>query len=391
VEGGGQPPLTLIALLSAGNFVIGMGAFVVIGILGPIADGLDVPPARAGLVLTAYALAYAVGSPVGVAATGRLPRRLVMTSGLAIFAAAALGAAFAPNFGTLLAARVLAAFGAGLFTPVTAAVAVSVTAPERRGAALSNVFFGLTLAQVIGVPAGGVIAYAVGWQAAFLVVAALALPVLLGLWRLVPPALPFQATRLATLGATLADRRAMLSVLFTASFLGAIYVPFTYLGLILTATMGFGGPAIASALLVFGFGAVGGNLIGGLLADRIGARRTLMGLALAQITLMPLVSTLPLPPWSVYVLIFVRSLCGWSFLAPQQSVLIALAPERASVMLALNAAAIYVGAAAGSAIGAEVIDRAGLGALGVAGGLCGVAALANLLAAFRVRSRTEPG
>ncbi len=377
----------LIPLLSAGNFVIGMGAFVVIGILGPLAAEFGVTSADAGFVLTAYALAYAVCSPLGVALTGGLSRRVVLVAGLAVFAAAALLCTLAESFGGLLAARMLAAFGAGLYTPNAAAVAVSIAEPEKRGAALSNVFVGLTLAQVLGVPAGGLIAYAFGWQAAFLVVAGLAVPMLVGLWRILPPALAFQPTRLATLGAALGDRRAMLTVLFTTTFLSAVYVPYTYLGPILTAALGFGGPGIAAALLTFGVGAVVGNLLGGRLSDRIGPRRTLTGLALAQIALMPFLSILPLPVPLVFGLIFLWSVCGWSFLAPQQSLLVSLAPDRAPVILALNAAAIYVGAAAGSALGSGVIAWGGLGSLGLAGSAAGLLALANLALADRVPAR----
>ncbi len=373
----------LIALLSAGNFVIGMGAFVVIGMLNPMADSFGVSAAEAGLVLTVYALAYAVASPVAVAATGGWPRRTVLIVGLGIFALAAVLSALAPTPPALFAARVLAALGAGLFTPNAAAVAVSCSPPERRGAALSNVFFGLTLAQVLGVPAGGFAAYAFGWPVSFFAVAALAVPVLVGLWRLTPPDLAFQPTRLATLGAALADWRTLVAVLFTATYLGAIYVPFTYLAPLLTATMGFEGPGIAATLLAFGLGAVVGNLIGGRLADRVGPRRTLFGLALAQVALMPLLSTLPLPAPLLFLLAFVWSVCGWSFMAPQQAQLIRLAPDRPSVVLALNAAAIYLGAAGGSAIGGLVIARFGLGALGVVGGLCALVAVANLALAQR--------
>jgi predicted MFS family arabinose efflux permease len=373
----------LIALLSAGNFVIGMGAFVVVGMLNPMAASFGVGAAEAGLVLTVYALAYAVASPVGVAATGAWSRRGVLTCGLALFAAAAVLSAAAPTPGALLAARALAALGAGLFTPNAAAVAISTSPPERRGAALSNVFFGLTLAQVLGVPAGGFVAYAIGWQASFLAVAVLALPVLAGLWRATPPDLPFQPTRLAALGAALGDRRTLVAVLFTATYLGAIYVPFTYLAPILTATMGFEGGGVAATLLVFGLGAVVGNLVGGRLGDRIGPGRTLAGLAVAQVALMPLISTLPLPTPLLLVLVFVWSVCGWSFMAPQQAALVRIAPDRPNVVLALNAAAIYLGAAAGSAVGGLVAARFGIGALGVAGGLCGLVAVANLWLAQR--------
>ena len=280
----------LIPLLSAGNFVIGMGAFVVIGMLGPIAGDFGLSAGQAGMVLTVYALAYAVGSPVAVAITGGWSRRFVLTFGLGLFGVAALLSALAPTPAWLFAARALAALGAGLFTPNAAAVAVAASPPERQATALSNVFFGLTLAQVLGVPAGGAMAYAFGWPTSFLVVAALSVPVLVGLWRLVSPALAFQPTRLADLGAALGDWRTLLSVLFTATFLGAIYVPYTYLAPLLTETMGFGGGGITAALLVFGIGAVAGNLLGGRLSDRIGAARTLFGLALLQIFLMPFLS-----------------------------------------------------------------------------------------------------
>jgi predicted MFS family arabinose efflux permease len=373
----------LIALLSAGNFVIGMGAFVVIGMLGPMAASFGVAPAEAGLALTVYALAYALASPAVVAATGGWSRRGALVAGLGLFALAAALSALAPTPAALYAARVLAAIGAGLFTPNAAAVAVSCSPPERRGAALSNVFFGLTLAQVIGVPAGGFAAYAIGWQASFLVVALIALPVLAGLWRATPPDLPFQPTRLATLGAALADWRTLLAVLLTATFLGAIYVPYTYLAPLLAATMGWQGPGIAAALFAFGLGAVAGNLLGGRLADRIGPARTLAGLALAQIALMPLLSALPAPGPATLALLFVWSVCGWSFMAPQQARLVRLAPDRPNVVLALNAAAIYVGAAAGSALGAAAIARFGVEGLGLVGAAAMLVGLANLGLALR--------
>lgn len=87
----------LIWLLSAGNFVIGMGAFVVIGMLAPIAEGFGISTAQAGLVLTVFALAYAVCSPLGVAATGAWSRRRVLSTGLGLFGVAALLCALAPT------------------------------------------------------------------------------------------------------------------------------------------------------------------------------------------------------------------------------------------------------------------------------------------------------
>jgi predicted MFS family arabinose efflux permease len=368
----------LIPLLSAGNFVIGMGAFMVIGMLGPIGAGLGMSAATAGWTVTFYAIGYAIASPVLVAATGAIGRRRILTAGLAIFALAALLAAIAPGPAALFAARLLAAAGAGIYTPVAAAAGAGLSPPEARGRALAAVFFGLTLAQVMGVPAGSFIAYSLGWRWAFVIVAILALPCIWGVWTRVPRGLPFQPTRMATLAEVLLTPALMLTISFTATFLGAIYVIFTYLAPLLESQMGYGRDGITLALLVMGCGAVAGGQLGGILTDRAGALRTLTALCIVQICLLPLFSALPFPDLALFGLLAVWTTCGWSFMAAQQARVIAAAPDRANVMLALNAACIYVGAALGSAFGAAVLAGFGDLALGIAAAIAMLGALAHL-------------
>lgn len=374
----------LIWLLSTGNFVIGMGAFVVIGLIPLLAVDFGIGSAASGSVLTVYALAYAIGSPLGVALSGRVPRRVLMTGAMSVFGLASLVAAVAPSLEVLLAARVFAAFGAGLFTPVAAAVAASTAAPERRGAALSKVFLGLSLAQVMGVPLGAYLAFAFGWQVAFGLVAALSVPVVLGLWRLIPVDLVFQATGLRSLGAVLMDLRCLTVVSFTVSYLTSAYVVFTYIAPLMVQDMGFDGGQISVMLLVFGVGAVAGSQIGGRLGDRLGPARTLMALAISQVILLPILSLLPLPVPVFWAFTLCWAVTGWAFMAPQQMRLIAAAPERQNVVLALNAAAIYIGAAGGSAIGAVVVGTLGLGALGAVAGALALLSIASLIWAERL-------
>ncbi|MFQ6550426.1 MFS transporter [Aestuariibius sp. 2305UL40-4] len=380
---------SIIAILSTSNFVIGMGAFVVIGMLEPLSDDLGITPAEAGWLMTIYALAYAVFSPILVSLTGRIGRRRILAAALGIFATASLLGAMAPDPITLNATRILAAAGAGLFTPNTAAVAALLSAPEARGKALAAVFMGLTLAQVAGVPAGSFIAYTFGWRLALLLVAVLALPCLWLIWTRVPAGLAFQPSRLSDLARTLRHGPTMLAVLFTTSFLAAIYVLFTYIAPLLTAQMGYGRNGITLILVVFGLGAVVGNLGGGWLADRIGAVRTLTLLATAQILIMPVFSILPIATPALIALAFTWSVAGWSFMAGQQLRLISLAPAEANVVLALNAAAIYVGAALGSAAGGAVLATFGPGALGLAAGAMAILALIHITVSARL-SGTAP-
>src|SRR4029079_12217007 len=147
----------------------------VIGVLSPIAADLALTHAQAGMVMSVYAAAYAIGSPLAITATGRLDRRSVILIGILTFIAGTILCALAPNALSLLIARAVAAFGAGMITPVTAAVAAATSPPSQRGAALSFVILGLSLAQAGGIPIGSFVGYTAGWGATFLLVAAISL------------------------------------------------------------------------------------------------------------------------------------------------------------------------------------------------------------------------
>jgi predicted MFS family arabinose efflux permease len=365
-------------LLALANFVIGMGAFVVVGVLSPVAVAFGVDRAQAGALMTVYAATYAVASPLLVAGTGRLDRRRLLSIGLALFALGAGAAALAPSFGLLLAARALMALGGGLVTPVAASMGVALAGPGQQGRALSIVFGGLTLAQVLGVPAGAWLGYAFGWPAAFAVVAVLSLLGLAAIALALPAGIAVPVATLASLGAVLRSGRLMAAVSFTALFIGALYVCYTFLAPLLETLYGLSRDGVTGMLLLFGLGAVVGNAMGGRLTDRIGSGRTLVLLCLAQSLLMP---ALTLPTWplaAVGALIFTWSVFGWSFMVPQQARLAALDPARLPVLFALNASAIYIGATLGSSVGGAVLKGLGLHALGLFGAVLALAALTSL-------------
>jgi len=386
-----RPPTGLIALLSGCNFVIGMGAFVVIGMVPLLASDLGISTAAAGGALTVYALAYAVLSPLLVSITGRIGRRRVIAAGMGLFALGTLFSALAPNMTLLYLSRALAAAGAGLVTPVGAAVVAALAPKTAQGKAIATFYFGLTLSQVLGVPAGGWIAFTFGWRAAFWIVLALALVGAGLVWVRVPAGLRFTPVSLRDLGRALRDGVVMGAVLFTASFLGAIYVLFTYLAPLLEQTMGYGRDGITLVLLLFGAGAVAGNLIGGVLTDRLGPVKSLVLLCLGQIVLMPAFSGPARSGGLLLALVFVWSAFGWSFVAPQQVRLLQLAPSLAGVVLALNAAAIYVGTAAGSALGGAVQTMGDLTWLGAAGGVVALGALGHILWSHRAANLRSAG
>lgn len=370
--------------LGVGNFVVGIGAFIVIGILAPMLRDMNFSKAEASAVLTIYALTYAITSPVLVAVTGRFDRRDVMLAGLGLFVLGAVSSALATTHNTLLVSRVLAALGAALFTPVASAAAVGLSAPADRAKALGIVFGGLTLAQVAGVPLGSYLGYSFGWRTALWSVVALggaALPlILLTVKRgiAVPPA------SLRTLLEVLTSGQLMLAVSFTALFMGAAYVVYTFIGPMMEARFALGAEGVTLFLLLFGIGAVVGNAIGAWLTNRIGSEHALRLLAASQIIIMPALTLLTGGMAVALALTLLWSLAAWSFMVPQQARLVGLAPHYQGLLLALNASAIYVGVSIGSTLGSYTLMQGSTyGTLGIVG--AAVAALA-LVSLFAIRS-----
>jgi DHA1 family inner membrane transport protein len=376
----------VLAFLAFGNFIVGMGAFVIIGIVSPIADGLGIAKADAGMVLTAYALAYAVLSPITAAITGNLPRRIVLVMSLAIFCAGTILSALSTSLLMLAASRILVALGGSMYAPIAAGIAVAISAPERRGKALATVFSGGTIAQVVGTPFGAWVAYHFGWAAAFWVVAILALGGAGVMFLAVPRDVRFQAAGVATILAALQDRRTMFATAFTATIITAFYIVFTFFGPLIEASVGSDPEIRTSFLVLNGIGAVIGNLAGGVFTDRIGARNTLIVICIAQIAIMPFFSIVPLTPLELAIVIASWSAFSWSFMAPQQARVAQFAPQAIGIVLSINAAMIYIGITIGSAIGSRILGWYGLGALGVAAGFVALLALAHLLASGHPRA-----
>ncbi|MBL8380293.1 MAG: MFS transporter [Burkholderiales bacterium] len=377
-------PTATLVLLGLSNFVVGMGAFLVIGILTPMAVDLGVTKAEAGLLMTIYAIVYALSSPLLVAFTGHVERVRVLVAGMAVLSAGALAAALAPSFPLLLVARALMALGGGVASPVAATIGVALVAPALRGRALALVFGGMTTAQVIGVPAGAWLGYTFGWRTAFEVVVVLGIATAAALLSAIPRGLPGQPGGLASLAATLTELRLVAAVAFTAFFIGGLYAIFTFIGPFLEARYALGRDGVTTALTIFGLGAVAGSMLGGRLTDRIGPTQTLVMLCVAQIVLMPIITLIHAPLAAAIALIALWSALGWAFMVAQQARLAALDPARVSVLFALNAAAVYVGASVGSAAGAVALDRFGLDALGPAGAAMIVVALASIALVARL-------
>lgn len=383
---------TKLLWLALGAFAIGTEGYAIAGLLPTIANDVHVSVAVAGQLITAFALAFALGSPLLAVATGGLERKRLLLVAIGVFGVFNVLAAFAHTYALLFAARIGLALAAGTFMPAASAYAVAISPPERRGRALAIIYVGLTVATLVGVPLGVLVGERFGWRCIFLGAAGLSFTTMLGIaFALVPSS----GARSATLAErfAVARRPDVLGVLLvTIFFMAGAFSIYTYIAPFLQTSSHLSGNAVAIVLFLFGLGATVGNLAGGALADRVGPPRVLktvlFGLAVlfSALSLAALVFPPEIARWIVVPIIGLWGLVGFSAPSAQQSRLAAIDPRLAPVTLSLNASAGYIGVSLGAVIGSVAVAHHVIADVGWLGAVSELIALCILI--FSLRSRT---
>ncbi len=344
---------TLAALL-LGNFVIGTGILLPAGMLGELAISLDVSIASAGLLLFASGLVVAIGAPIAAAVTSRVDRRFLLAVAMALYAACHVVSALAPNFETLVAARLFLAVSAAIFTPQAAATVSALLPVERRASAITLIFIGWSLATVGGMPLGGYVAHALGWRAAFAIVATLSLLAMAAVWLTVPRRVSIAPLSSASWRAVARNPALLLVLLVTVLNGTGQFTLFTYLSPSLAAV---GETAIVTAILAwYGTWATIGNVVATRLIVRTGPARAVL--------IMLLTMTVGMTLWglaerSLVLILLAATIWGLGTFAAnsiQQARLATIAPDLTSASVALNTSAIYLGQAAGSGLGSIMVN-----------------------------------
>ncbi|MEN3538946.1 MFS transporter [Microbispora sp. ZYX-F-249] len=359
-------------VLALGTFAVGTDAYVVAGFLPAMAHSLHVTESTAGQSATAFAIAYAVLSPVLATALARMPRRALLVGALTVLALANLASALAPDFGALIVTRVVAASGAAAFTPNAGAVAASLVAPAQRGRALAVVVGGLTVATALGVPLGNLAGKMLDWRAALGLVAVLCAVCAAGVRAAMPalpggPRVPLRE-RLAAL-----RRPGVVAVLpLTTLGLAAGYGLYAFAVPVMRA-LGAGAPAETWLLFLYGAGAVAGTLVSGAMVDRHGPIPVqAVGFAVLTVTLA--VSAWAAGAGTHWPPLTASLMAAWGaatwFQTPAQQVrLINAAPRQTAVVVGLNSSALYAGIGLGTALGGALLAVGPSVALAVCAGL----------------------
>lgn len=356
-----KPRIPVVVYVLCFNIMaLGTTEFVIAGLLPELADEFSVSIPTAGLFVSGFAVAMAVGAPVLAALTLRLPRRSTLMAAMALFAAGHVLSAMAGTYGVFMASRIVSAVATGAFWAVASVVTVSMVEARIRARALAVLIGGLTVANVAGVPLGTLVGQQLGWRSTFWLLALLAVVGLVSVWRTVPADGAATSSRgvRAELG-TFRAPRMWVALATIALFQAAVMGWFSYLAPLLTDVAGMSESWVPAVLTLFGVGSLVGVQLGG----RFGDGRpwhTLYG-ALGALSLgLALVAVSAGNPVLLGVAVLFVGVSAFTAAAPVTSRVLGLAGPAPTLASAATVTAFNVGNTVGPWLGGVTIS-AGLG------------------------------
>jgi DHA1 family inner membrane transport protein len=386
----GHPAAALGALgaLSGAAFCFVTGENLPVGLLPQLSAGLHVSLSAVGLLVTIYALVVvAVSAPLTHLTRG-IPRRPLLAGMLATFVLATLAASAAPNYGWLIAARVVIALAQALFWSIVAVVAVALFPPRARGRAVAGVFAGSSIALILGVPAGTWIGQLAGWRLAFVGLSGLGLIDLAALAVLLPSMRSDEGH--AAAGTHPDARRYLLTVVTTILCVSGSFTAYTYVTAFLTRVSGLPLRAVAPVLLLTGVADAAGIVVTGFLLDR---RPTLARVGPVAVLATALLALFAFGTSGAATIVLEACAgIGLSGVAiALQSHVLVVAPRRTDIASAWYSASFNVGIAGGPLVGALVLSTLGLRFTPLVGGVLALLGLAAVVMESRSGRRAPAG
>ncbi|MGI8523709.1 MAG: MFS transporter [Nocardioides sp.] len=379
--------LALLAL-ATGGFAIGTTEFVMMGLLPQVADGVRVSIPTAGHLISAYAVGVVVGAPVLALFGAKLPRRGLLIALMVAYAAANALSALAGSYGFLLVARFVDGLPHGAYFGVASLVAASLAPRGRQGRAVAMVMIGLSVANVVGVPAATWLGQHLGWRSAFWVAAGLSLLTVAMVMAFVPSC-PGNGDATGRRELRMfAEPQAWLTLLAGAIGFGGMFALYSYISPVVTRVGDLPQGAVPVFLLAFGLGMVAGTWVAGGLADW-SVFRSLLGSSLAMAVLLLGFAAVAPFGWPALPLAFLVAVASSVLVVNLQLRLMDVAGDAQTLGAAMNHASLNIGNALGAWLGGLVIAAgAGYRAPSLVGAGLAVAGLGVLLLSATAHRRT---
>ncbi|HZG73832.1 MAG TPA: MFS transporter, partial [Chondromyces sp.] len=284
-----------------------------------------------------------------------------------------------PSYNILLTGRIISAASGSLLVVLCITIASNIVAEQYRARAIGIVFMGISASLVLGVPIGLVLGNAFGWRAPFAMISILSMLSIIGVYFLMERIAPNPSIPVSTQLRTLKNQKIFFAQFTSFLFLAGHLTLYGYLTPFLKTALNLDGTWVSVVYLIFGVAAVMGGGIGGMLADRIGTKPTIL---LVTTVFGISIFAIPHTTFSLPLFLIVMVIWGglsWALTPAMQSYLIEASPETSDIQQSLNNSALHFGIAFGSFIGGVVIEQASVEQNATVGGLFIIIALVTAI------------
>jgi DHA1 family arabinose polymer transporter-like MFS transporter len=337
--------------LMLGGLGIGTTEFVMMGLLPDIASGMKITIPEAGHMISSYALGVVIGAPLLVLMSGSYPPKKILIGLMIVFTAFNGLSAFAPSPFTLLLARFFSGLPHGAFFGVGSVVASRLADKGKQAQAISMMFAGLTIANLLLVPVGTWVGHHFLWRYTFGIVALIGVITLVFLKAWLPALPAEQEGDTRSQFQIFKNPETWLIILITAIGTGGLFAWISYIAPLMTNISRFPADSVSGIMVLAGFGMVVGNFIGGRMADKFDPAKTCAGLLVAMaITLTCIYFFSAIQPVSL-VLTFIAGALSIALAAPIQILMIGTAKGAEMLGAGVTQAAFNIGNSLGAFLG----------------------------------------
>ncbi|RUO77833.1 MFS transporter [Idiomarina seosinensis] len=256
-----------IFAMAIGTFAIGIGEFVMMGLLPDVGQEFSTNSQQTGYLVSLYALGVVIGAPLITVIFARVPKKLLLLILMLIYAAGNIASANASSFIELQWWRFLTGLPHGAYGGIVCLMAAAMVRKDQRGMAVTMVMMGLTIAILVGNPVATWFGQLLDWRWVYqgVGITALAAAVLI---LLVVPAYPEKnRTRTRTELSALKNHQVLLTLAIGSIGFGGMFAVLSYLAPTLLEATQVSAAWIPVALLVYGIGSLTGSLVGGWATD----------------------------------------------------------------------------------------------------------------------------